>query len=370
MRLLRRRRPSVGVVIPVYGVEQWLPQTLASLVAQSHTEWEAIVIDDGALDRSGAVAQEWAARDRRIRVVHTENAGLGAARNAGVSQIGGDYLAFLDGDDVLPTDAYATMVSSLEASDSDFAAGSMQRWQDDRLIEPRWMSRTHRPGLTGATIGQRPRLLGDVFAWNKLYRRSWWDSVGLTWPVGVRYEDQPTTTRAFLSGTFDVLPEVVYHWRIRTDGTSITQQRARVPDLTDRWATKRWSLASVLRHDDAGVTETFVQSVLAGDMWRYFLEIPGACDDWWRLLVEGVREFWGDDALTGSTLPPVHRLCGWLVGQDRREDAERVVAWIRTLNGPAPRVTVGESVRLDVPPEVLDVVTVAPKALTVRPHEV
>lgn len=370
MRLMRRRRPSVGVVIPVYGVEQWLPQTLASLVAQSHTEWEAVVIDDGALDRSGAVAEQWASRDRRIRVVHTANAGLGATRNAGVPQVRGDYLAFLDGDDVLPPDAYATMVASLEASGSDFAAASMQRWEGDRLFEPRWMSESHRPGLTGARIGERPQLLGDVFAWNKLFRRSWWDATGLSWPPGVRYEDQPTTTRAFLSGTFDVLPEVVYHWRIRTDGTSITQQRASVPDLADRWLTKRWSLASVLEYGDPAVTEPFVQRVLAGDMWRYFLEIPGASEEWWDLLVAGVREFWGDEALTGSTLPPVHRLCGWLVGQDRRDEAERVVGWVRGMDPPAPRIKVGESVRLDVPPEVLDVTTVAPDSLAVRSHEV
>lgn len=370
MRLMRRRRTSVGVVIPVYGVEQWLPQTLASLVAQSHTEWEAVVIDDGSLDGSGAIAEQWAARDRRIRVVHTANAGLGAARNAGVQQVRGDYLAFLDGDDVLPPDAYATMVASLEASGSDFAAASMERWEDDRLIEPRWMSGSHRPGLTGALIGQRPGLLGDVFAWNKLFRRSWWDDSGLSWPTGVRYEDQPTTTRAFLSGTFDVLPDVVYHWRIRTDGTSITQQRASVPDLADRWLTKRWSLASVLEHGDPAVTEPFVQRVLAGDMWRYFLEIPGASEEWWDLLVAGVREFWGDEALTGSTLPPVHRLCGWLVGQDRRADAERVIAWVAGLHGPAPRISSAEDVRLDVPPEVLDVATVAPVAVAVRPHEV
>ena len=59
-----------------------------------------------------------------------------------------------------------------------------------------------------------------------LSRRSFWDATGLDWPEGVRYEDQPTTTCAFMSGTFDVLTDVIYHWRIRDDGSSITQQRA------------------------------------------------------------------------------------------------------------------------------------------------
>lgn len=369
MRLLRRRRPLVSVIIPVYGVEQWLPATLSSLVAQTHREWEAVIVDDGALDRSGELAEEWAAQDSRIRVLHTANAGLGAARNEGTRHAQGDYLAFLDGDDILPPTAYAALVAALESSGSDFAVGSMARLEDDRLIEPIWIRRTHNPGLTTARIAQRPRLLGDVFAWNKLFRRTWWEASELTWPTGVRYEDQPTITRAFLGGAFDVLPDVVYHWRIRGDGTSITQQRARVPDLRDRWLTKRWALASVLAHGDQEVTEVFRDNVLPGDLWRYFLEIPGADEEWWTLLVSGVREFWGDSLLTASTLPPVHRLCGWLVGQDRRAEAERVIEWIGRLDGPAPRHRTAETLRLDVPADVLEIDTVDPAALAVRPHE-
>ena len=75
------------------------------------------------------VAEEWAARDQRIRVVHTRNGGLGAARNEGLRHVGGDYLAFLDSDDVLPPTAYADLVASLEASGSDFATGSVLRWE-------------------------------------------------------------------------------------------------------------------------------------------------------------------------------------------------------------------------------------------------
>jgi glycosyltransferase involved in cell wall biosynthesis len=61
------------VVVPVYAVEEWLPACLASLVAQTHTRWEAVVVDDGTPDRSGEIADEWAAREPRIRVVHTHN---------------------------------------------------------------------------------------------------------------------------------------------------------------------------------------------------------------------------------------------------------------------------------------------------------
>ena len=211
--------------------------------------------------------------------------------------------------------------------------------------------RLHREPLTGITAREHPEILGDVFAWNKLFRTSFWRAQGLEWPEGVRYEDQPTTTRAFLAGTFDVVPEVVYHWRIRQDGSSITQQRASTTDLRDRWRTKRMALDAVQEYDDPATSAYFVDRVMAGDLHRYFVEIPGASDEWWRLLVDGIHDLWGERSLVHSGLPPVHRLVGWLVEQDRRADAESVVRWLATLDGPAPR----DGDHLVVPPSVLDV---------------
>ena len=371
------RSPLVGVVVPAYGVEQWLDDCLRSLVRQTHSRWEAVVVDDGSPDRSGEIADDWARRDARISVVHTPNGGLGAARNLGVRHVRGDYLAFLDSDDLLPPTAYADLVGALERSGSDFATSSILTWRDTgdgrdgEQVEPRWVRRLHRPPLRRARIEQRPELLGDVFAWNKLYRRSWWDEAGLAWPEGTRYEDQPTTTRAFLGGSFDVLTERTYLWRIRVG--SITQTRSSVEDLRDRWETKRSSLEAVRAHGSPEVERVFVDRVLAGDLWRYFLLVPGCTDEWWRLLRAGVLEHWGQRSLVHSGLPPVHRLAGWLVEQDRRADVARVASWVIGLEGtPAPRaqdVATG-AWRIAVPHEVLDEATVDPAALALRPHEV
>ena len=184
------------------------------------------------------------------------------------------------------------------------------------------MRRLHSSRSAGV-IDEHPEILGDVFAWNKLFRRSTSGTQpDLRWPEGIRYEDQPTTTRAYLRARrFDVLPDVVYRWRIRTDGSSITQQRSSLADLRDRWQTKEMALSSVEEYGAPRVTAVFRDRVLAGDLHRYFAEIPGCHDDWWGLLVSGVQAFWGDRSLTHSGLPPVHRLTGWLVEQDRREDA-------------------------------------------------
>lgn len=370
MKRLFSRAPLLGVVIPAFGVEDYLDDCVRSLLAQTHTRWQAVIVDDGSTDRSGEVAEAWAARDHRISVVHQPNAGLGAARNTGVAQVRGDFLAFLDSDDVLPPTAYADLLGALGRSGSDLATGSIVRWEDGVLTEPPWMRRLHRP-LRGARVEDRPEILGDVFAWNKVWRRSAWDAAGLSWPEGVRYEDQPTTTRAFLDSTFDVLDEVVYHWRIRPG--SITQTRdSSVRDLSDRWETKRMALASVRAHGSPEVEQVFVDRVLAGDLWRYFLLVPGCTPQWWRLLRSGVLELWGRRSLVHSGLPPVHRLAGWLVEQDRRADVDALMRWVAALDGPAPRAqdVASGAWRLAVPPSVLDETTVPPEALALRGHEV
>ena len=137
-------------------------------------------------------------------------------------------------------------------------------------------------------------------------------------------------------------------------------------DLVDRIETKRMTLATVLSEGSPQVQEMFVDRVLAGDMWRYFIEIPGAPDAWWSLLRAGVLEFWGSRSLVHSGLPPVHRLTGWLVEQDRRSDAVAVMEF--AARNDVPRVTdpTGQQ-RIDVP--VIAMATVDPAATVVRPHE-
>jgi glycosyltransferase involved in cell wall biosynthesis len=368
-----RRAALVSVVVPVHDVEAYLPAALDSVLAQTHRALEVVVVDDGSTDGSGALADDYAARDPRVRVVHTENHGLGAARNQGVRHARGDLLTFLDSDDAVPPAAYATMLRALRPG-TDFVTGSVVRWQGDDLVEPPWMRRLHRGrARRTVTAAEHPEILGDVFAWNKLFRRAFWDAAGLSWPEGIRYEDQPTSTQAFLAARgFAVLEDVVYHWRIRADGSSITQQRASVRDLADRLETKRLSLASVdaylARSGDPHVREVFLDRVLAGDLHRYFVEIPGCSEEWWALLRDGVRELWADRSLTHSGLPPVHRLTGWLVEQDRRADAAAVMTYAAALGRPVDQRLDGAGPRIDVP--VVDPAGVDPAALALRDFEV
>lgn len=365
----RRRSPLVSIVVPAYDVAAYLPACLDSLLAQTHRDLEVVVVDDGSPDESGRIADAYAARDRRVRVVHIDNRGLGGARNEGLRHARGDYLGFCDADDLMPPRAVELLLGHARQTGAPVVTGNVVRLDGDRRPGLRWMNRLHRD-RAALPIDDLPELLGDVFAWNKLFHRDFWEREALSWPERVRYEDQPTTTEAYLrAGLVGVLPEVVYHWRVRDDGTSITQQRASVDDLADRWTTKRMSLRSVEAYGAPGVSEVFRDRVLPGDMWQYFVHIPEASDAWWELLVEGVRELWGAErSLTHSTLAPAHRLTGWLVEQGRREDAVRVVDHARSLGAPLPRVELEDgSVRVDVPG--LDPATVAPEAMRVREEE-
>ena len=91
--------PKISIIVPVYKVEQYLRRCLDSIVAQTFTDWECILIDDGSPDNSGKICDEYAAKDGRFRVFHQENAGVSAARNKGLDEARGEWIAFVDSDD-------------------------------------------------------------------------------------------------------------------------------------------------------------------------------------------------------------------------------------------------------------------------------
>lgn len=331
--------PALSVVLPVYQVEDYLPACLASIEAQTYRDYEVIVVDDGSRDASGAIAREWARRDGRIRVIRQENAGLGAARNAGVRLARGEMLTFVDSDDELPADAWSVMVRTLEQTGSDLVVGTAERDNGQRRWQTPLMKRNHVDERLRVTVDQMPRILADVFAWNKVYRLDFWRHAGLAFPEGVRYEDQPTLTRAFLAArTFDVLRETVYYWRVREDRTSITQRRHEVADLRDRLDTKRDTAAVVHEHGVPEVSRVLHAEILPIDMWEYFRAVPGCSEEYWRMLVEGVRELWNANTLPfdQTRVPVQQRLMGWFVAQGRRTDLEQLLGFIDARSGSLP----------------------------------
>ncbi len=337
-RIPARPHPTVSVVVPVYDVEEYLEACLDSIASQPVDDHEVIVVDDGSPDASVRIVEQKMRRDGRIRLLRQPNAGLGAARNAGVAEATGTYLAFVDSDDVLPPDAWTAMLASLERTGSDLAVGTAERDDGVRRWATPLMKRNHEVARAGVDVAQVPLILADVFAWNKLYRRSFWTEAGLSFPEGIRYEDQPALTRAFLSArAFDVLTETVYRWSVREDRSSITQKRHELADLVDRLETKRESARLVRQGAGPEVLRVFHAEVLPIDMWEYFRAVPACAADYWSLLVSGVRELWNDQTVPfeETGVAPQQRLMGWFVAQDRRKDLESLLEWI-DANRPLP----------------------------------
>ncbi|MFC4010680.1 glycosyltransferase family 2 protein [Nonomuraea purpurea] len=227
--------PVLSVIVPFHNVEKYIGPCLDSIAAQTLADMEVICVDDGSGDDGPAVVEDRQAADARISLIRQRNQGVGRARNVGVAQATGRYLAFVDGDDTVPPDAFARLVSSLESTGSDLACGNVMRLYNNLLV-PSWahrdafarpMQRTH--------ITRHPLLLRDRMLWNKVYRRSFWERLGLSFPERM-YEDQPVAMAAHVGArSVDVLARIVYHWRHRDEpGTSITQRRLEPGNLRDR----------------------------------------------------------------------------------------------------------------------------------------
>lgn len=340
----------LSVIVPAYNVAPYLADCLDSIVAQTYAPTEVIVVDDGSTDETPAVAYGYAASHPSVRVVTTHNHGLGAARNRGVAESRGDLIAFADSDDTVAPGAYQTMVSTLVRSGSDFAVGSMRRVDGGAYNEPGWMSSLHSRTRVGLTVEDQPEILGDVFAWNKVFRRAFWTRHRLAFPERVRYEDQVAMTRAYLaSDGFDVVRPVVYNWQVRADRSAITDARHELADLEDRVTTKRASLQLVESLASPSTRKVFRERVLSGDMWRYFAHVPGCTDAYWQCLREAVREFWPGDELARSPMSLPNRLVGWLVREGRRRQAATVVRYAAAWGDRVPTLVAGGDVLAELP---------------------
>jgi CDP-glycerol glycerophosphotransferase len=265
-----------------------------------------------------------------VHLIRQANAGLGAARNTGAKASVGEFLAFVDSDDRLPRNAYNAMLESLQQTGSDFAIGMLERHNGRRRFTTQRMRRNHGRTRLRVSLEQMPQILADVFAVNKVFRRSFWEAAGLEFPVGLRYEDQPALTAAYLRcRSFDVLTDTVYLWRVRRDQSSITQQRHDIADLRDRIESKRFTHA-LLKHASPHVRKVWRADVLPVDMWEYFRSVPGCSDEYWATLRAAVLEFWTPDTVPfeKTRVPVQQRLMGWLVVQNRRADLEHLLTFL------------------------------------------
>ena len=151
--------PKISVIVPVYNGERYLYECLDSIVGQTFSDFELILLDDGSLDHSGQICDEYAGRDPRIRVIHKENEGINATRWRGVCEAKGDWISFCDNDDSLPIDALSNLYSLVEDTDIVIGFPGEPNYQRELSLDE-----CRRNMITAKLLPPTP--------WGKLYRRS------------------------------------------------------------------------------------------------------------------------------------------------------------------------------------------------------
>ena len=359
-RTLHRGSPArsglLSVVVPMHNVAPYLERCLTSLVNQSYTNLEILVVDDGSTDASVAMAAKYARYDRRIRLIALPHGGNGRARNAAITAARGKFLTFADADDVIPADAYALMMETLARTGSDFCVGSYGRIRGSKKTPVRMAQHIHAQERLRITVSDHPEIIDDVFLWNKVFRRQFWDQHVGAMPEDIRYEDQETTARAYLrAASFDVLAETVYWWRIREDGSSITQAKYLLQDLRDRLSVARDVTALFEAEAPPSVAAHWYRRLLGTDLIPYIEQVPDVPADFWELLRGGVGSIYAAGQQHLHHIDPQARVLLHLTAEGRREDIRR--ALVDRINNGTASPLVFDSGRIYAEPPLLQVLT-------------
>ena len=188
-------RDLISVIIPVYKVEKYLCRCVDSVLEQTYTNMEIILVDDGSPDNCPVMCDEYARQDSRVKVIHQENAGLSGARNAGIDMAQGQWLAFVDSDDYLAADFLERLYQACVNTGSSLSVCRWEYVRGETIPE-------HGTGETRVYTGREmlanlyvPDGAYFVVAWNKLYRKELFEDI--RYPLGRIHEDEATTYRIY-----------------------------------------------------------------------------------------------------------------------------------------------------------------------------
>lgn len=227
---------KVSVIIPIYNVEEFLCECLDSVLEQTLTGIQVILMDDGSPDGSSEIAKRYAAKYENFQYVRQQNGGLGNARNNGVKYAEGEYIVFLDADDYVFPEAYEKMYNTAKQNDCDMAVCNVIRCNSKGFKTSTLHDIAFNSIVSVTHITETHSLLWDTTAWNKMIKREFWDANSFSFPERMLYEDIPVTIPMhFIANRVAVVKDIGYVWRIR-DGASksITQLSSSVKNLNDR----------------------------------------------------------------------------------------------------------------------------------------
>ena len=341
----------LSFIVPVFNTERYLDECLSSIRSQEYRDIEIICVDDGSPDDSVAVVRRHRLRDPRVRLVRRPNGGLSAARNTGVAAARGEYLAFVDSDDMVPPQGYRAAVESLDRSGSDFAVLPYERWRAGVTSPaPPWVRAIHSLPREGVNIDEFPDALANAIICSKVFRRQFWDRLGLSFVEGIIYEDQQVSAEAYARAhAFDVLTTPLYSWRYRADRSSISQGKREVANLRAQFAAANESIEVLRRHASQRVVGERLLQLLSNDMPQFTARLVGASDDYYELLREELpvllRYLDREDYL--ARVPPQQKVLQHLIVNGRRDTAEAFIKrGLSVRNTPVTSEDVGLVVRL------------------------
>lgn len=226
------KKPLISVVVPLYGVAETMCSCVDSILEQTYQNIEVLLVDDGSPDKCGEIADVYMSKDQRVRVIHQSNRGLSAARNAGTAVAYGEFITYVDGDDIIAPECLQTLWGMIARYEADIAVCPMRRFQPPGIS---FVSGGHRKELCFSGEDALEHMLYqrifDTSACGKLYRTATMRSC--PFPEGRLFEDLATVYRLLWQAKNVAWTDrVLYGYRLRT--TSITRgtfDRQRLDEL-------------------------------------------------------------------------------------------------------------------------------------------
>lgn len=209
--------PRLSVIVPVYKVEKYIHKCVESILNQTFTDFELILVDDGSPDDCGRICDEYAKKDSRVRVIHKENGGQSSARNIGLDVAKGEIIGFVDSDDDIEVNMYKNLIDYMDKERLDIAFGDVYLVRGDRIRKQSMYSGNKvlnkKEGLNDNLICKI-----DNAVWNKIYKKSIFDN--LRFKEGIVYEDVRIMYKIFnKSQRSGYLKECLYYYYKRQNST-------------------------------------------------------------------------------------------------------------------------------------------------------
>lgn len=231
------RQPLISVIVPVYNVEKYVGKCVDSILNQSYKNLDIILVDDGSTDRSGVICDDYAHNNANIRVIHQPNGGLSAARNAGLDVMTGEYVTFVDSDDMIHRECITTLYRYIETERAEISTISAIDIEDDDVCPttaPRGELKVFYSGVEAVESMLFQQRFIDNSAWGKLYKASFFETH--RFPVGILYEDLATIPYVCLEAkciATSATPLYFYRKRETSILGSFSLKRSDVLDVVD-----------------------------------------------------------------------------------------------------------------------------------------